>query len=52
MSKARLDIEIVGGGRDLVLLHFLLSDRSPASRWPPGSPGATPRAWACPARAA
>ncbi len=28
MAKARLDIEIVGEGRDLVLLHSLLADRS------------------------
>ncbi|HLT03280.1 MAG TPA: hypothetical protein VK001_13935 [Geminicoccaceae bacterium] len=28
MSKPRLDVEIVGEGRGLVLLHSLLSDRS------------------------
>jgi 3-oxoadipate enol-lactonase len=28
MSRAALDVEIVGKGRDLVLLHSLLSDRS------------------------
>jgi 3-oxoadipate enol-lactonase len=28
MGKPRLDVEIVGAGRDLVLLHSLLSDRS------------------------
>jgi 3-oxoadipate enol-lactonase len=28
MGKPRLDVEIVGAGRDLVLLHSLLSDRT------------------------
>ena len=28
MSASRLDVEIVGKGRDLVLLHSLLSDRT------------------------
>ncbi len=28
MSKPRLDVETIGEGRDLVLLHSLLSDRT------------------------
>jgi hypothetical protein len=28
MGAPRLDLEIIGEGRDLVLLHSLLSDRS------------------------